>query len=153
MKVLYFAYGSNMSLERLRSRIASVKVIGRAFLKDWNMVLNKRSRDGSGKANLVESPGDVTWGVLYEIHNSDLDTLDRVEGGYQRITVQVQQPDGTVVEAVTYISGNLTNDPRPYRWYKELILSGAREHNLPQDYIARLEGLPVKSDNDPETAG
>jgi len=153
MIVLYFAYGSNMSSERLRSRIASVKVIGHAFLKDWKMVLNKRSRDGSGKANLVESPGDVTWGVLYEIRNSDLETLDRVEGGYQRITVQVQQPGVTVVEAVTYISGNLTNDPRPYRWYKELLLSGAREHNLPQDYIARLEGFPVKSDNDSETAG
>jgi len=153
MQALYFAYGSNMSSERLRSRSTSVKVIGRAFLNDWKIVFNKRSRDGSGKANLVESPGNVTWGVLYEICNSDLDTLDRVEGGYQRITVKVQQPCGKMVEAVTYRSENLTNDPLPYKWYKELLLSGAREHNLPQDYIAYLEGFPVKSDNGSETAG
>ena len=153
MNVLYFAYGSNMSSERLRSRIAPVRVIGCAFLSDWKMAFNKRSNDSSGKANLAKSPGEVTWGVLYEIRNSDLGKLDKIEGGYKRITVQVQQPAGTVVEAETYISEDLTNDPRPYNWYKELLLSGAREHNLPQDYIAYLERFAVKPENGSEIAG
>ncbi len=148
MRVLYFAYGSNMLSERLRLRIGSVMAVGLAFLRDRRLVFNKRSKDGSGKANLVESPGDMTWGVLYEMNAQDLDKLDKIEGGYARVTVQVWKTDGNVVEAVTYISDNLTSDARPYKWYKELILSGAREHGLPQDYISLLEKIPIKSDND-----
>lgn len=150
MRVLYFAYGSNMCSERLRSRITSLNIVGRASLKDRKVVFNKRSKDGSGKANLVESPGSVVWGVLYEINVQDLYTLDKIEGGYERITVRVQKPDGSEVEAVTYVSEDLTNDSRPYKWYKKLLLSGAREHNLPQDYIAYLEGFPVMSETSPK---
>ena len=145
MKILYFAYGSNMSSKRLRSRVTSAELIDPAFLKDVRMLTNKRSKDGSGKANLVESPGDVTWGVLYEIDVQDLDTLDKVESEYDRVTLKVWKPDGNVVKAVMYISTNLTDDPRAYEWYKEFILAGAKESNLPKDYIAYLEGLPSKS--------
>lgn len=143
-RILYFAYGSNMLSKCLRSRIGFVKTLGLAFLKDRKVVFNKRSKDGSGKANLVQSPGDITWGVLYEINVEGLDKLDKLEGGYARVNVQIWLPSNNMVEAVTYISDNLTNDPRPYKWYKEIVLSGAREHNLPQDYIAYLEEIPVK---------
>jgi cation transport regulator ChaC len=123
-------------------------------LKDRRISFNKRSNDGSGKANLLERPGDVTWGVLYEIDFKDLKMLDRVEAGYERVTVQVWKLDGNVVEAVTYVSANLTDDPRAHEWYKGLVLSGAREHNLPQDYVAYLERLPSKPDRTKfETAG
>jgi len=147
-RILYFAYGSNMQSKRLRSRIGSVKTIGLAFLKDRKVVFNKRSKDGSGKANLVQSPGDITWGVLYEINLEGLDKLDKLESGYGRVNIQVWLPGNNMVEAVTYISDNLTNDPRPYKWYKEIVLSGAREHNLPQDHIAYLEEIPVKPNDD-----
>ena len=153
MRMLYFAYGSNMSSARLRSRVVSAELMGRALLKDRKISFNKRSRDGSGKANLVESPGAMTWGVLYDIDSQDLKTLDEVEGGYERVTVRVWKTYGNVVEAVTYVSTNLTDDPRAYECYKELVLSGAREHNLPRDYIAFLEELPSKPSNKSETAG
>jgi len=153
MRILYFAYGSNMLSERLRSRITALNIVGRASLKDKQVVFNKRSKDRSGKANLVESVGCVTWGVLYEINAQDLDKLDKIEDGYERVAVRVRKPDGSEVEAVTYVSEKTTNDSRPYRWYKKLLLSGAREHNLPQDYIAYLEGFRVKPDNDSEIAG
>lgn len=146
MRILYFAYGSNMSSVRLRSRIPSVKVVDQAYLKDRKVLFNKRSTDGSGKANLVESHGDVTWGVLYEMNDSDVEQLDRIEKGYQRIKIRVWQPDGETLEAVTYQSTQLTDDPIAYNWYKDLLITGARDHHLPQDYIAYLEQLPAKPD-------
>lgn len=146
MRILYFAYGSNMSSVRLRSRIPSVKVVDQAYLKDRKVLFNKRSTDGSGKANLVESHGDVTWGVLYEMNDSDVEQLDRIEKGYQRIKIRVWQPDGETLEAVTYQSTQLTDDPIAYDWYKDLLITGARDHHLPQDYIAYLEQLPAKPD-------
>jgi gamma-glutamylcyclotransferase (GGCT)/AIG2-like uncharacterized protein YtfP len=139
-----------MLSERLCSRIPSAKAIGRALLEDWVVVFSKRSKDGTGKANLVEKSGAVTWGVLYEIDVQDLEVLDRVEGGYKRLTVRVRKSGGDEVEATTYISENLTDDPTAHRWYKDTILSGAHEHSLPQSYIAYLEELPVKSNSNSE---
>jgi gamma-glutamylcyclotransferase (GGCT)/AIG2-like uncharacterized protein YtfP len=143
-RVLYFAYGSNMLSEHLDSRLTSLNIVGPPSLQDKKMLFNKRSKDGSGKANIISSPGSVTWGVLYEINTQDLKTLDKIEGGYERVTVRVRRPDGNEFEAITYVSEDLTNDPRPYRWYKELVLLGALEHDLPRDYVAYVEGFPVK---------
>jgi gamma-glutamylcyclotransferase (GGCT)/AIG2-like uncharacterized protein YtfP len=143
-RVLYFAYGSNMSTSRFLARIACARSAGIAYLKNKKVLFNKVSTDGSGKANLVDSPGDVTWGVLYQIDFQDLSTLDKIEADYDRIQVQVLRSDGDSVKAVIYISTYLTSDPVAYDWYKELVLSGAREHNLLRDYIAYLERLPSR---------
>lgn len=151
---MYFAYGSNMSSKCLCSRIPSAKSIGLSYLKDKKVVFNKRSVDNSGKTNLVDSFGDVTWGVMYEIDAKDLHTLDKIEGNYDRVIVQVWRPNGEIVKAVSYISTDLTVEAVAYDWYKEQVLSGAREHNLPQDYIAYLEQLLSKPDKThPEMAG
>jgi len=143
-RVLYFAYGSNMYTGRFLTRIACAKSVGIAYLENKKVVFNKASTDGSGKANLTDNPGDVTWGVLYEIDVRDLKVLDKIEGGYDRIRVRVLRSDGDPVKAVTYISTNLTSDPVAHDCYKELVLAGAREHNLPRDYIVYLERLPSR---------
>lgn len=142
MKVLYFAYGSNMSTERLRQRVPSAKPICKARLNNKRVVFNKRSTDGSGKANLSDSIGDETWGVLFEVDATDINKLDNIEGGYKRTSLQTQTVEGNNITAEVYISNKLTNDPVAYDWYKELILTGAKEHNLPKSYLAYLEQLP-----------
>ncbi|WP_287158200.1 gamma-glutamylcyclotransferase [Chloroflexus sp.] len=83
---------------------------------------------------------------MYEMNDSDAEQLDRIEKGYQRIRIRVWQPHGETLEAVTYQSTQLTDDPVAYDWYKDLLITGAREHHLPQDYIAYLEQLPAKPD-------
>lgn len=144
-EVYYFAYGSNMVTKRLRSRVPSAKVIGQARLLNKRMVCNKKSIDGSGKANLVDSPGDVAWGVLYKVDTEELSKLDKVEGDYQRLTVQVLTNEEGFIESEVYISMKLT-DLTPYDWYKDLIISGACEHELPRDYLKYLKQLPSRPD-------
>ena len=144
--VLYFAYGSNMKSARIRERVPSARFVGRAWISGKRLVCNKKSRDGSGKANLVDSPGDVVWGVLYEIATSELERLDRAESGYNRLVLPVIREHGGTIEAVVYVSDKLTSDPVPYDGYKSMIVEGAREHELPQGYIAFLESLPSKPD-------
>ena len=143
---IIFAYGSNMYTKKLRSSTPSAKVIGRARLLGKRMVCNKKSKDGSGKANLVDSPGNVVWGVLYEIDSAELDKLDKAEGSYQRTTLQVLNEQGNTITAEVYISTKVTTDPTPYDWYKNLILQGARKHRLPKDYLEYIKKLPSKAD-------
>ena len=117
--VMYFAYGANMSSERLRSHVCFARAIGRAKLLNKRMVCNKKGEDGSGKANLIESPGDVVWGVLYEVDSAELDKLDRAEGGYNRMSTQSMMEGDNPIDVDVYVSTKLTADPIPYNWYKD----------------------------------
>ena len=148
MKVKIFAYGSNMCTRWLQSpkRAPSAKPIGRAKLPDKSLVCNKKSTDGSGKANLVDTAGDTVWGVLYEMDSAELGQLDDCEGGYKREFLGVITEQDALVRAWVYISSKLTDDLRPYDWYKELMISGACEHRLPSYYIELIKSMESKPD-------
>lgn len=149
MTVLYFAYGSNMLSSRIMRRVSSAKVVERAALYDWCVIFSKKSRDGSGKANLSRKSDFVTWGVLYEINMDEISKLDNIEKGYARTTVSVQKNSGELVKTETYISDDLIDDPVAFDSYKQLLISGAIEHNLPAEYVLYLQQLPSR----PEKAG
>lgn len=143
---LYFAYGSNMETSRLQKRVPSAKPIGQAKLQGYRLVCNKKSKDSSGKANLVDSPRDTVWGVLYKIDEAELDKLDRIESGYARTLVKVATDRGTSVNAYVYVSSQLTRDARPYKWYKKLVIDGAQQHDLPECYLKYLKQIESKRD-------
>jgi uncharacterized protein (TIGR00369 family) len=137
---LYFAYGSNMATARLRARAVSARSLGAARLEGFSWRCNKYSLDGTAKANLGREDADETWGVLYEIEGTDLEALDRSEGGYERIAVVVRLGDGAPREAYTYVSQRLCEpDVVPADWYLALVVAGAREHALPEDWVRSIE--------------
>lgn len=141
---LYFAYGSNLKLERMRARVASAQALRIARLFHRQLSLDKRGRDGSGKANVSAAFGACVWGVVYRIELADWSTLDRYEPGYARVAVEVQTDEGDWLLAETYVARDLTPDPVPWSWYKRLIVDGAREHGLPPAYVAQLLALPER---------
>ena len=145
-RVAYFAYGSNMSTERLQEpgRAPSAKPLGRAKLPSKRLVCNKKSTDCSGKANLIDSTEDTVWGVLYEIDSAELDNLGRAERNYTLKSLDVITDQDSLVKAYVYVSSELTEDARPYDWYKELLIKGAREYGLPASYVKYLEQITSK---------
>lgn len=139
----YFAYGSNLSPARMRERVAGAASLGAARLPGFRLALDKRGADGSGKANLHESPGDAVWGALYALGPADWLRLDGFEPGYERIRVEVEWR-GSRRAAWTYASRQLTPEPVPRAWYKRLIVEGARVQGLPEEWIGLLEALPER---------
>ena len=146
MTHLYFAYGSNLKLARLQARVPSARFVARARLPDGRLSLNKRGRDGSGKANLAPEGGAGVWGVLYDVEPEHWTCLDGHEQGYARADVRVVTEEGAEISALTYVATTLTDEPVAFDWYKRLIVEGAREHGLPSDWVAALERLPEKPD-------
>ena len=146
MKVKLFAYGSNMSSARLhkKERAPSAQAIGRGKLIDTRLIFNKVSKDGSTKANIEKMPGNVTWGILYELDEEDLPGLDAIERGYDRIMVDVKVDSGELIKAYTYESTNIIAGCKPFKSYLEIIIRGAKEHNLPKYYINILQTIRVK---------
>lgn len=144
MVARYFAFGSNMSSARMTERIASAKSRGRGRLDEWGLVCNKAGLDGTAKANIEPRPGDVVWGVIYELDADELERLDAIEGGYRRVMVTVADEADHPRRCWTYTSGRLTSDERLLDWYRALIVTGATEHGLPRSYVARLQLLAAR---------
>lgn len=141
-RVLYFAYGSNMRTARLRERVGPVQALGPARLPGHALRTDKPGRDGTAKANLRRSPDAAVHGVLFELTEDALAILDRFEGGYRRERVRVELSTGERVEAITYVSERRGRDPRLAAEYLGHLVAGAREHGLPDAWIAILEALP-----------
>ena len=150
LPVLYFAYGSNMSTPRLRRRVPSARPLGAARVDGWKLVFDKRSVDGSGKCTLSRGAG-VVHGALFEIDARDRSALDQAEGpGYLSREVEAAL-NGAVLSSFSYVAKEdwLERALRPYTWYLDLVVAGAREHGLPEAYVGRI--LAVESVPDPDS--
>ncbi|MEJ2592891.1 MAG: gamma-glutamylcyclotransferase [Candidatus Thiodiazotropha sp.] len=152
----YFAYGSNMSHARLAQRTPSAKRIGVAELAGHRLRFHKVGHlDGTGKCD-AEHTGvatDRVIGVVYEIDDSEKTLLDGFEGvglGYEVEQVSVTFVDGDVCVAFVYIATHIDPAVEPFHWYKLHVMTGARENQLPADYIEMIEQVRSIDDPDPQ---
>jgi hypothetical protein len=149
--LVYFAYGSNMLLERLRKRVASARKVGIAYVEGSVLRWHKRGRDRSGKCDIVETRAreDVVWGVLFDIFPGELSGLCKAEAGYELREVAVRAEGGPRT-AITYSAPLENTDPtlQPFGWYKALVVAGAQEHGLPGRYVGRLQTVAAIADSD-----
>jgi gamma-glutamylcyclotransferase (GGCT)/AIG2-like uncharacterized protein YtfP len=150
----YFAYGSNMSLKRIRQRAPSAIALGTFSLGKHELTFNKHGRDNSGKCDACYTGhiSNTVMGVLYQIESSEKAMLDSAEGlgcGYDEKEVTVSGGKGNLEQAFIYYATNINDSQHPFTWYKEHVLVGAREANLPKDYIAGIEAIHAVKDHDP----
>ena len=156
--MFYFAYGSNLDPDQMRSRCPDHHVVGLAALRDHRLIFPLFSnRWGGGVASVQLHHGATVWGMLYELTEHDLDSLDEHEGFrahgdqdnvYDRdhVTVELVRPDdGSIprrVRTYAYVA-RPSNPSPPSRRYLDALLKGARHHRLPEDYVAKLSVVPV----------
>jgi cation transport regulator ChaC len=144
----YFAYGSNMHdsafIERRRMRPLEWRA---ARLKGYRLRFNL---DGNPKgraapANIRPDANAEVWGVLYRITLREmlrLNSTEGVPGGTYRPTwLSVEDVDGRVVEAMTYVAVGNPHDGRPSLRYIKLLRDGARAHGLPAAWLQMLESV------------
>jgi len=146
----YFAYGSNMSLSRLRQRVPSAKRIGTFVLNGHALRFHKVGKDGTAKCDAYYT-GDLekVYGVVFDIDPIEKDNLDRVEGlgqGYEEKTVDLQSDHGQTLQAKTYYATHLNPTLKPLSWYVGHVLIGAREANLPTHYLSSIESIESLED-------
>jgi gamma-glutamylcyclotransferase len=147
----YFAFGSNLSHERMRQHCPSARFIVAARLSNHRLAFTLESRNTwhGGVADVLPSEGDEVWGALWQVDGEDSRALDEYEGvhrdppAYERYEVMVETSAGDRIRCRSYhvVSPNPEGfAPSPV--FKRTLLEGARECGLPQDYIARLAAIP-----------
>lgn len=154
--MLYFAYGSNLCLARLRHRVPGVELVALATLDAHELRWHKRSnKDGSGKFSVVpsESPSAVP-GALFHVPDDEKHRLDHAEGlgyGYDEVEVSVTSSAGRQ-EAWTYVASpsHIDDSLMPFSWYRDLAAEGAACLGLPPDHVAFLRGIESRTDPDTE---
>jgi gamma-glutamylcyclotransferase (GGCT)/AIG2-like uncharacterized protein YtfP len=153
----YFAYGSNLDLMQMAQRCPGAKVIGVAQLADHRICFPRRSPvRGCAVASIEPHPGEIIWGVIYELDTDDLKRLDAREGydpinlgavnRYERKDIVVQRKPGENVDAVAYVALREDNPGRPSVDYMKHIIDGAVEHAFPDAYIDMLKSIEVSDD-------
>jgi len=156
-KLLIFSYASNMFSKRLMKRVPSTKILGTGKLIGYRLEFSKISSDKSGKATIIktDSKSDFVFGTIAQISKDEKHLLDKAEGlgkGYNETHVQVITNTEETIIPSTYIADekSIDNELKPYTWYKKLVIAGAEENGLEEDYIKIIKDLEAKEDHNKE---
>ena len=127
----YFAYGSNLYVRQMARRCPDAVNPRPAVLGDHDWLINER-----GVATVEPFAGNQVHGVLWQVSDHDLASLDSAEGvpvRYRRDRLTVHTDDGSS-PAWVYIDHRVTPGP-PRPGYLPRIIDGAVHHGLPQRWI------------------
>jgi len=136
--MLYFAYASNMNHARMKELCPGARFLKPVVLEGRRFVYDGYSETRQGaSANIVTSETDVVRGALYEITEKDrlaMDSCENYPKSYDRGEFEVKDVDGNVYRAMAYFrTGRAAGRPHPD--YEKMILAGARDCRLPDDYV------------------
>ncbi len=99
---------------------------------------------------VVPEKGHTVHGVLYTLQDHELEKLDKHEGAhkrqYVRRTITVTTHEGDSISAECYFAVSPSSGLRPRRVYLDLIINGAKGHNLSPAYIEWLQSLTAVDD-------
>lgn len=141
-KHLMFAYGMNTDPGAMALRTGTPTPIGRALVRDHAFRF-------AVHADVFPQRGTNTFGVLWELDDSQLASLDRREGYptyYDRKIVTVES-GGRSYEAWMYFMVEGHQESPPYDGYYKMLTSGYTAFGVPLSQIkAALEAAYVAED-------
>lgn len=154
-KFKYFSYGSNLLRERILVNNPSAEFFGIGKLKGFRLTFDtpKDLEDNPwfGAAATIRegSPTDNVWGVVWELKMEHLKTLDEQEMGYKayQVIVEVGEEKIPCRTYEMYLEPNGNKLPSPY--YLKIMIDGAQQNRIPEDYIKFLESVPHNGNQDP----
>lgn len=134
--MLHFAYGSNMSRKLMRRHAPAAEPVGFARLKDYRFVITR-----DGYASVEPSVGGEVHGLLWKLTARDRVTLDaweNVSAGLYRAAMLPVEFGGQRRPALVYL-GRPGKEGRAKPGYMEVVISAAREWQIPETYIRSLQ--------------
>ncbi len=110
--MFYFAYGSNLDIEKMKIRCPDSEVLGIAILRDYEICFPIQSQMWKGGvASIRAHQGALVQGLVYKVSESDILALDLyeefIEPGhrdnlYEKIEIAVVLTGGDSLKVFAY---------------------------------------------------
>ncbi len=145
---LYAAYGSNMDPGQMAERCPHSPQASNGWLDGWRLTFGGEDIGWEGAlATVVEDAGSRVFVVLYEISETDEQSLDRWDGAtlgyYNKLSVRIVTLDGAAL-AWLYVLNDYEGG-LPSARYLGIMADAAESAGAPADYVAGLRGRPCTS--------
>ena len=103
VKSLYFAYGSNLNPLQMQYRCPGSKALTVGCLNHYKLDFTRYSKTrNGGVADVVPAKDHSVWGLVWELSEPDLSSLDDFEGVpefYVRNKMEISMVTGEIVRA------------------------------------------------------
>uniref|UniRef100_A0A0B6ZSF3 gamma-glutamylcyclotransferase n=1 Tax=Arion vulgaris TaxID=1028688 RepID=A0A0B6ZSF3_9EUPU len=143
------SYGSNLLRERILINNPTAEIYGIGKLSGYKLMFDtpigcEHSKWYGAHATIRPAESvNYVCGVIWDVHLEDMDSLDSQEAFYDPIEVQVLGDSGGYVTCRTYeMIQETTGDCLPSPHYKKVVIDGAKQNELPEEYIEYLECFP-----------
>ncbi|XP_037722089.1 gamma-glutamylcyclotransferase isoform X1 [Drosophila subpulchrella] len=160
-KFFYFGFGSNMLASRIHIQNPTAKRIGAGKLENFRLDFHTASKTWLGApATIVPTQGSHVYGSIWEIDMCNLKDLDDQEGVFDGIYIPISVPVHSLTTDcnITCRAYHLTNQPQselhadgaqenipldrqPSKTYLKVLVKGAKETGIPEEYIKWLRGI------------
>jgi hypothetical protein len=149
-KVWYFAYGSNLNVDHMKSRIGQWQLSKRALARNYRLVFNVLSKkQWKGYTANLEETGkfeDTVAGAVYHITLEQLAVLQKFEG-IPPVDIRVELEDGNdISHAKTFTWKTQEKEHEPPKEYMSIMEQGFLQHGYDEAHATKVfERFRLKS--------
>ena len=136
--MLFFFYSDNLNPTQLKRRAPEHKFVGKAYLPDHTLHFCRWSSQWRcGLASVTPSPGERVWGIVVDVTDEDVKSLDTFEeevpsGAFRHVQVTVIGADGDKQLVTTHVATPIGKF-KPKEHYLDWILKGVKHWKLPDE--------------------
>lgn len=141
----YFAYGTLLDINAMRSVTPTAKPLGLMQLKGFRMGFAKCHDQSSGGCTLVSEKGAALYGMQYELTNEEMAILDKAAGVdsdlWRHRPIEITDENGKVHQSSTYFIPDASGPDSPSDDYVRPILNGLQALPFPAEYVEKMKQI------------
>ena len=128
--MLYFAYGSNLNVERMRFRCPAAKPLQKSIMPNHRIVFR-------GVLDIEPCPGKYVYGGLWEVTPRCIEALDLYEGVHNGLYKKIRTTSKRGGSILTYQMTDRHTIYPPSSGYLATVRQGFIDFGLPLDELDR----------------
>ena len=139
----YFAYGSSANVQSFKKALSKVgledkiSILGVGRIDGYKLAFTRLRRDNTGALDMVASSGDYVLGVVYEVPDEAMTTIDKREGhpnSYVKTGINVTLGEEEIHVLTYLVVDKKTIEICPSDDNFKKVLSGLQER-FPREYV------------------
>ena len=157
----YIAYGSNMSLSRLKSRCPNSEFVSTGVIEGYKLIFRKSASGFYASLDKVDyrkkKKRKSLWSVpvaIFKISKKDEENLDKFEGcpkWYKKIDLEVKDSQGDKIKGIGYVLPETSKIGVPSSEYYSIIAGAYKNLGISSDVLEKAFLVSYKKSDKVDT--